>query len=287
MPAQRFAGNKSGREEQVLVARDTADLLYRHGVGGTAVSVFTSTLLAVSVERQVPAPALLTWWVLITLSLFARVVSCWFGRKRMANSDWDGRTEIRRYSAWVVLSALIWAAFPILFFPLLNLMGRTAMATILAGMGAGATTIFSASGSLGIVYSGILVLPAALRFLLAGGRENTTLGILGILFFVVMSISARVCHHASMTAIRLSRRNQTPLSGMVRERQSAEDANADLQSTQVALREMNQSLESRIQARTTDLEHYARQLARLGGYRFAYRTPEPRHSGQAPGAHSR
>src|SRR5690242_18398479 len=158
MSAQRSAGNNPGGEEQVLVARDTADLLYRHGVGGTAVALFTSSLLAVIVEHQVPAPALRGWWALITFSLLARAVDSWFGGKRLANPDWDGGTEVRRYSLWVLLSAFIWAAFPALFFPFLDLMGRTAMVMVLAGMGAGAITIFSASGSLAIVYAGILVL---------------------------------------------------------------------------------------------------------------------------------
>ncbi|MBV8807895.1 MAG: diguanylate cyclase, partial [Acidobacteriaceae bacterium] len=264
MSAQRPAGNNPGGEEQLLVARDTADLLYRHGIAGTVVSVFTSTLLGAIVERQVPAAALWTWWSLIMLSLLARAANFWHGSERRANPDWNGRTEIRRYSLLVLLSAFIWAAFPVLFFSSLDLMGRTAMAVVLVGMAAGATSILSASGSLAIVYFGILVLPAALRFLIAGSRENTILGILGILFFVVVSVSAKVGHHAAITAIRLSRRNQTLLNGMIRERQRAEHANADLQSTQVALREMNQSLESRIQARTADLEHYARELARLG-----------------------
>ena len=264
MPAQRFAGNNPGVDERILIARDTAELLYRHGVGGTAVSAFTSTLLAAIVAGQVPAPMLWGWWALITASVLTRGFNIWSAFRRRANPDWDGQDEIRRFSQPVLLSGLIWAVFPILFFPSLNEVGRTSMTMILAGMGAGAVTVFSASEWLAIAYSGILIVPAALRFLFVGGHENVMLGVLGILFFVVMAVSAKVAHHSTINSLRLNRRNQALLTAVRGESQRAEHANADLQSAQIALREINQSLESRIQARTADLEHYARELARLG-----------------------
>lgn len=264
MSAQRFAGNNPGGDEQILVARDTAELLYRHGVGGTAVTAFTSTLLAAIVARQVPAPLLWTWWALIITSVLTRGFNIWSAFRRRANPNWDGHDEIRRFFRPALLSALIWAAFPISFFPFLNEVGRTSMAMILAGMGAGAVTVFSASELLAIVYSAILIVPTAVTFFFVPGRENVMLGVLGILFFAVMAVSAKVSHHSTMSAIRLNRRNQTLLTAVKSERQRAEHANADLQSAQVALREINQSLEFRIQARTADLEHYARELARLG-----------------------
>jgi diguanylate cyclase (GGDEF)-like protein len=264
MSAERSAANNPGGDEQALIARDTAELLYRHGVGGTAVTTFTSTLLAAIVISQVPARLLWTWWALIIASVLTRGFNIWAAIERRKNPDWDGRAEIRRFALPVLLSGVIWAVFPILFFPSLDELGRTSMAIVLAGMGAGAVTVFAASESLAIPYSALLIIPAALRFVFAGGRENFMLGVLGILFFGVMAISAKVAHHSTVTAIRLNRRNQVLLAAVIREQQRAEHANADLQSAQVALREINQSLELRIQARTADLEHSAKELARLG-----------------------
>jgi len=161
-------------------------------------------------------------------------------------------------------------AFPVLFFPSLDQMGRTAMAIILSAMAGGSATVLAASMSISIGYCASMLLPASFMFLCAGGTENKILGGLGIVFFAVMALSARISHGSTMTAIRLNRTNQGLLIEVEGQRNLAEQTNLELKDAQHALVQANVSLESRIRARTADLEreiaerrHYAEELARL------------------------
>ncbi|HTF61905.1 MAG TPA: GGDEF domain-containing protein, partial [Edaphobacter sp.] len=130
-------------------------------------------------------------------------------------------------------------------------------------MAGGSATVLAPSKSLSLFFCAFLVLPTSIRFLFLPGGASIFLGILGCAFFLVMFASSRVAHRATMTAVRLSRTNEALVVKM-------KEANLELKAAREALRESNQSLELRIEARTADLEmemrkkeHYAKELAYL------------------------
>jgi diguanylate cyclase (GGDEF)-like protein len=137
-------------------------------------------------------------------------------------------------------------------------------------MAGGSATVLAPSKTLSAFFCAFLVLPTSILFLSFPGSENTFLGILGCIFFGVMYASSRVTNRAAMTAIRLSRANEALLAAMEDERQRTEAANVELKMAEAALSEVNHSLETRIRARTADLEkemgekeRYAKELAFL------------------------
>ena len=210
------------------------------------------------------------WWILITLVLVLRGIDIVLFHKFRSSSfcSGPGRMEIQRFAIGVVATALLWAAFSLAFLRELNQTGRAYTTIILCGMVGGSATVLAPSKLLSFVFCALLVLPTSFLFLSFPGSENTFLGILGCVFFVIMYGSSRVANRATMTAVRLSRANEVLLAAMERGRQQAEAANLELKAAESALSEVNQSLEIRIQARTADLEkeisekeRYARELA--------------------------
>jgi diguanylate cyclase (GGDEF)-like protein len=256
--------------EDAQVRRDVAELLYRHGVGGLSVSFISSSFLAYVVYSRGTQVQIATWWLAMAVVLLLRTLYARLSNGRRTGSSWDGNTEIRRFAFGVVLTALLWIAFPLAFFPSLDLVGRSATAIVLSALAGGSGTVLAPSLALSIGYCASMLLPASFLFLRSGGLENHVLGVLGCIFFVVMLFSARVSHASILASIRLNHANQRLLIEVEGQRNLAQQSNAELQRAQAALREANLSLESRIQARTSDLEHeiaerqrYAEELSRL------------------------
>jgi signal transduction histidine kinase len=248
-------------DDRAAADRDAADLLYRYGSGSVAVSLFASSGLAFISVGQLPSISLGLWWLLMTAVLVLRGLDIFLHRFRVSASDTATR-EIRRFGIGLIAASVLWAAFPLAFLARLNQTGRAYTAIVLCGMVGGSATVLSPSQGLSFVFCALLVLPASIRFLCLEGGANKFLGILGCFFFVVMVASSRVANRATMDSLRLGRTNEALLLAM-------REANRELAAAQEELRESNRSLESRIQARTADLEaemqereRYAKELWR-------------------------
>jgi signal transduction histidine kinase len=201
------------------------------------------------------------WWLLITTILLLRGLDIFLRRFRASASD-NAIREIRRFGIGVIAVSILWAVFPVAFLGRLSETGRAYTAIVLGGMVGGSVTVLSPSRSLSLIFCSFLVLPASIRFLCLEGSANKFLGFLGCFFFVVMVASSRVAHRATMSSLQLARKNEALLLG-------TEQVNHELALAQQELREANRLLESRILARTTDLqvemqkcERYARELWR-------------------------
>lgn len=245
--------------EADLIALDTADLLYKHGMGGISVSFVSSTLLLILLHRNISLGELLAWWIPMQASLLLRTLQLYrWGRSRpyFELGGRDPHREVRLFVWGAATTGLFWALLPILFFNRLDLGGRASIAILLSGMAGGGTIVLAALRSLSIGYCAALLLPTSILFLSDGSQDGLILGALGIAFFLVMSYSAKVAHAAAMRSSQLSRANEVLLRGM--------------ENAQSALREANAGLEIRVRSRTEELtrevfekERYAGELTRL------------------------
>jgi signal transduction histidine kinase len=234
--------------------KDAADLLYRYGIGSVAVSLFASSGLAFVSVGQLPSTLLWLWWLLMTAVLILRGLDIFLHRFRNSGSE-TAAHEIRRFGIGLIAASVLWAAFPLAFLARLNQTGRAYTAIVLCGMVGGSVTVLAPSQRLSFAFCALLVLPASVRFLSLAGHANKFLGILGCLFFLVMLASSRVANRATMDSVRLGRTNEALLAAM-------RVANSELAIAQEQLHKSNQSLESRIQARTADLEAEMREKER-------------------------
>ncbi len=256
-------------DEKSLTVRDAAQLLYRHGIGGVFVTALASTAVIV-ILGPTGKPGLIAWLSLMLLTAAARAFDLVAGRKRREVGDWDGRAEMRRFSIPVLAAAAMWATLPLAFFHESNQVERTAMAMIISAVAAGGATVFASAQRLCIAYCSILLLPLAVMFLTAPGRENTILGSLCIVFLLIMLGVSKMTNSAVMSAIRLYRTNQTLMLETECQRQRGEEVNSELTMAQAELSETLATLEERIKTRTADLqreigerERVGRELARL------------------------
>lgn len=256
---------------EALIRADAASLLYRHGVGGLLVSASASSLITQLTANSTGMIGVLAWWLVMAAVLLGRAAQAVYWQRVTArNTHRDGSREIMMFAATSLATAAVWAAFPLLFFDELSGPQRAAMAAILSGLAGGATTVLSASLALTVSYIAILLLPVSACFLRHPGPENQTLGVLGIVCFLTLTISARIANNSVLRSLRLTRLNQQLLREKEIEHEMTASANAELRSLQKALEDANQGLEIKVRDRTDKLlteirerERYEQELSRL------------------------
>jgi diguanylate cyclase (GGDEF)-like protein len=250
--------------------QDAAELLYLQGAGGVAVAAVVTVLLVAMSHDPASHRWQLPWLVVMLFTLACRAADIVIRRTREPVASRSGERDMLRFGLGVTITATLWAVYPPLFFYGLDEVQRTSAAIILSAMAGGGASVLAASRKIATIYCAALLLPEAITFLTIPGRENTILGALGIVFFVVMAISAKVTNRSTMTALRLNRINARLMSEMAGERERTQSANDELKAAQAALGETLASLELRIKARTADLEReiaererFAQELARV------------------------
>ena len=249
--------------EAEALNREQARLLYEYGGPGVVATTMASTFLTLVMVDSQQLGRILVWWALMQGITLARGWDIRRWRTVERHSAYDGLALIQRFSRGALTHALGWAVFPFLFFPYVTQTDRSAMAMILSAMASGAVTVLAPSLRLAVQYCMGLLLPPSIMFLAAGGRANSILGFLGIMFCAILIHLARTSHNATLAAIGLSKTNEALVNEML-------TANAELATAQDALKDINSTLEVKIRARTLDLQkevseraRYAQELTRV------------------------
>ena len=243
--------------------REQARLLYEYAGPGVVATTVASTFLTLVMVDTPRWGLILMWWAVMQLITVVRGWDLWRWHTHLHQTEFAGGTYIRRFSRGALTHAFGWAVFPFLFFNVIGQMDRSAMAMILSAMASGAVTVLSPALRLAIQFCLFLLVPVSLMFVAEGGRDNSILGFLGIVFCAILIHLARTSHHASLSAIRLSKTNE----GLV---EKMKTAYGELANAQDALKDLNVNLEAKIRARTLDLQkevseraRYAQELTRV------------------------
>jgi diguanylate cyclase (GGDEF)-like protein len=275
MPTPRPTLNTNpAKPEEAALGHDKARMLYENGMIGVAASLAMSIIMVLTVATPAYAEALVMWLTCMVSVLSVRAVDIlvWHPA-RIAPADggsWDAGREIARFSACCLASGLLWAAFPLVFFPMMSEVHRVAATVVLAAIAGGSPAVLAPCLPLAIAFCGALEVPAWIYFLALPGRENLVFGTLGLASFPGLVVYARSWHASVLRTIRLSTANKRLLAETEQQRRKTEAVNRELTQAQAKLNEVNISLEQRILDRTADLaaeiserERYAEALARL------------------------
>ena len=269
-PGGRRLSDAAVPSTEARVTQDRADLLYAYGVGGLAISMIASVFLVLMATNPRSRAGLHVWLAAMVVCLAVRAVDVLVLHKQRRRFNRGGRLDLMFFSAGVAVCGGVWAAFPVLFFPSLDIAGRCGASVVLAAMAGGSVTVLGPCLPVAWISSTAMLTPPALMLLHLPGREEHFLGVLGIAMLATMLLSSRLANRSIVNALRLSRVNQNLVAATELQRRETDAVNQQLHAAQIALNEANQSLERRIVARTADLEreigerkHYAEALARL------------------------
>ena len=257
-------------ELDLLIQQDRARLLYSRGGGGLAVTAITSLFLVFMIETPATLHGLVRWLCVMMAVMVLRTVDLGLWHLRPPRGRWNGLAAIRRFGTGTAAAALVWASCPVLFFASASQTSRLGMVVVLSSMCGGSLNMLGCVRSLAIGYGMFLLLPVSFMFLMQPGSDNTIVGTLVLGISVIMTGTCIVACRGLTVAIRHARSNQILTDRAIMQEGRTQAANASLQAAEVALHEANDRLESRIEARTADLQHeimersgYAEAVGRL------------------------
>ncbi len=257
----------SGASEEIdldlLIQQDRARLLYAHGGGSLAVTAVTSLFLVFMIETPATLHGMLRWLCVMMAVLSLRTLDLVRWHVRPPRGLWNGLAAIRRFGAGTLVTALAWASFPLLFFAAASQTSRLSMVVVLASMCGGSLNMLGCVRGLAIGYGLALLLPVSFLFLMQPGGDNTIIGTLVLGISLIMTVTCVVACRGIAVAIRHARGNQILTDRAIMQEGRTQAANALLQAAEIALHEANDRLESRIEARTADLQH---EIVERNGY---------------------
>lgn len=195
-------------------------MLYNNSLPGILITFIASTTLAFTFINNNNFNTKIIWWLIMSLVLAIRVVDThmWMksGAECRGHKNW-----IVRFSIGCLITAILWSAYAVTFYPQFTIEELSSTNVILAAMAGGATSILSASFLLSALYNIIILMPMSILLMLQPEQYKINLGGLGICFTLIMIISSARSANYIKETILLRYRNKTLVSSMeetIRER---------------------------------------------------------------------
>jgi len=239
-------GSVNGRQSEERLQQIEAEqtrLLYAQAPIAFVISVVNATILALFLRPEVPAPALLTWWMSLIGVYLTRLALVWRYRRAAPSVTQDRRWRTR-FLIGAVSAGCAWGVSGILLFPAHSLPHQVFLTFVIGGMGIGAITSTAAVKQ---VYWGFilpLTLPLICRFFLQEGELFFAMGLLGLIFVAGVMAMATQFYQTIMESIALRFEKQ------------------DLLQSRNALQMSHGVLEDRVRERTVALQQEVRERTR-------------------------
>ncbi len=232
-----------------------ATMLYSRGVNSILTTVVTSSTLFLILDSNNNLTFL--WWLAMSSLLLFRLIDILHWKKVRQFTEFNGDQHLRNYSIGVCLTAALWCSLPFMLFHSLSLLELATCVIFFAGLAGGATTMLSASKFTVIFYISVLLVPPSLYLLPMDSELSQTLGILGLLFWLVLLSSALKAADFCRESARLHHLNQDLLDAVNSEKDQAEKSNEKLQQAYLEINQVNANLESQVLERTERLNQLA------------------------------
>ena len=168
------------------------ELLYENFLRSSFVIVIVSSFLTYALWSTVAQTPLVLWYVsllIITLLRFLDARAYTNNKIKYTCRRWH-----HNFSIGVILSALLWALLPLVFFSETDHQANFFIAFVVLGMTAGAINTLAANLSLMHIYLYLLIIPLTYSFLQLDGAFYNTAVVMSLFFVPLVSISARHFH---------------------------------------------------------------------------------------------
>jgi len=177
------SSDSSHTDEEKKIRKEQLNMLYSGLTNSLPVSLVIAIVI-VFVQRNVIQHEVLFWWLAAFVTiLIIRSISAYLYLKnkltRYSTQDWFYLFTLGAY-----LSAFVWGSVAWFLYPYDSIAHQTFLATIIAGLAAGAVTTLSASLRVVIPFLLIAILPLIVRLLMSGIEVTIILGWLILLFLI-------------------------------------------------------------------------------------------------------
>jgi signal transduction histidine kinase/ActR/RegA family two-component response regulator len=195
---------------------------------------------AVAISTGADSPVwFASWFAVVALVSLIRLAHDRHLARALSQPGADLRLASRLHAAGLLTSGMLWGFLTWVRLPLEQTEHRYIMIIVISALSGGAIGVLAPLVTTGRLYMVALMAPACLRLILAGG-EQSVLGGLGVVFWVVMITGHRANHQVLVESIELREANKS-LVETLRTRNAEIDA-------------INAALEQRVADRTAAAE---------------------------------
>ena len=182
-------------------------MLYQNSIGGILVSFFAATMLVFAFDNSNLASFKYAWWAVMVVVIIIRFIDSTWWRIKQKGQEYDGRRAILRFITGTFATAIMWCVYCLGVYSTADTVELASTIIIVAAMAGGAASVLAAHKKTAMAYSFILLVPFSIALLLSNDDYRQVLGVLGISFGLVMSISAKKAAEFTSQAIRLKNEN--------------------------------------------------------------------------------
>ena len=192
-------------------------------------------------------------WVVMICVCVLRLTDALYWRVKLAGTTYEPSPALLRFSAGLYITGTIWALYSVLFYSTMSTIELAATMVVLAAMAGGAGTVLSPNKKLVGFYSTALLVPMSLCAVIDQQGDFFVLGILGLVFWFGIFVSAFRYHKFFISTLHLKARNNALVEQMKVERSETEKVNQLLVASNEKLDASNANLEAEVERRTADL----------------------------------
>jgi hypothetical protein len=110
---------------------------------------------------------------------------------KLDGTDYNTTRPMIRFAALRYITAVCVSVYPVIFYQSMSIIELASTIIVLSSMAGGGATVLAANKYLVISYPSIILLPISVLCLLSSQEYQNVLGSLGIVFAVVMYLSAK------------------------------------------------------------------------------------------------
>lgn len=203
-------------------------LLQSNALLSFVATMLTSSMLCLVLWGHADYRVLTGWFVALVASTLLRYRHVYTFHRVFASSQ-AARCWSRGFVAWTGVSAVIWGAAAVLFFPGLAIQYQMFVAFILGGMSAGAIAVYSPLLSAAAIFIMPVTVPVIVQMFVIGGEPLVQMGWLSILFLVVITILARRMNAMTIQALKLGLDNKDLIDYLTDSKARTDDLNRTLE----------------------------------------------------------
>jgi diguanylate cyclase (GGDEF)-like protein/PAS domain S-box-containing protein len=178
-------------ERQAAIEFAQLGQLISNGQRALLVSAILGVVLAYGEYGRVSSEALFAWVAVLFASITARMLINFRYQQEPVHEYSAVHRRLQTVRIGIFASSLVWGLAVFLFAPSTAASHEMFFAFMIAGMSAGGVMAYSIDIKSAAIYSSVLVLPLATRFLMSDAQYGQAMGIAGYLYLIYVLVTLR------------------------------------------------------------------------------------------------
>lgn len=216
-------------------------------------SFCTAAFLVFALEAPNTFSLKVIWFIAVSILTTIRLADWSYWYFKLNKTRYDARSAKNRVVLGITAVALMWCIYSVGFYDSMDTLELVVTFTVLCTLSNGAITVIAGDKKAAILFSILLLTPVSLMAIFSGENLHFYIGCLGLLYNVVIVISANRAARMTEDTIKLRNENTQLIEKMHEEIAQVDEVHGKLSEAYSRLNVTNESLEKEVVRRTEEI----------------------------------